>query len=270
MYFKEYGIKDVNGTIEQGRRYAYGIGTLIDIEKAYECWKDLERYLSDEDRQVFHIISDLVGDSEGVSSIEKASFLAWGNSFAFSDYGVEKIACPSKKRTDISENEVESLFNYLLLCAKDNDKLNELYKVLKAFEDKEIKNNRVSGNRDSNPSVKRFCNVFAYYVWRFFGQGNSNGVQTVLDGINKIRRDKKKSEISYQAIFNVYRGKNGMNLQNRIYFVELINETNKRKHLLKNDITVEDLDKSLAETMELFKEAEKDATVEERLRQEQA
>ena len=34
----------INEIIENGRRYAYGIGTIIDIEKAYQYWKDIRNY----------------------------------------------------------------------------------------------------------------------------------------------------------------------------------------------------------------------------------
>lgn len=258
-------IGEINKIIDNGRRYAYGIDTLINPEKAYECWKSVKSYLSAEDRAVFESICDVVFECDLSVSDESVSPI--GNSYAgfgmFSN--TVKISNSFNKQDNISLSDIEGLFTYLLMCANEKGKLNSFYKALKAFEKKELNEDFGIASVAQSPKNNRFCNVFGYYVWRFFGRGNSNGVQVVLNGINEIRESKGVAPIKYQAIFNVYKGKNGMSFENKTYFVEFINKTNKWKPLLKKEdgITLEDLNLSLSDTIKLFNKEEKNIDVEE-------
>ena len=250
--------------VELGRKYAYGIDQMVDIEGAFSMWCGVEHLLNDEDREAFGYISEIISErsmsAPACSYIENCVNIF--NTFGGSYLDNTMTIANKKKHT---EEELRALADEIIDFAIKNKKIDALCASLEAF---------MRNNSELKPRVEkvrkeeniRFGNnvghVIAYY-W--------TSIQNFLTSMNKERVKRGFEEKkSVQGIYNITSGNNGMDESGQLILVDMVNEKRRtKKGGLIRDITLQDFyTYTLSEFVQLFDPVKIDPVTEKRIKEE--
>ena len=228
-------IFNLSARVENGRRFAYGIGCDADFSKAYECWSGIEGCLSPEDKQIFLYIKEIL-NSEIVD--DKSCYAPnYANTSAIVQIAAKKMP------ENYSEHQVRELFDELLSEACESGNFKSLYLALEKY-----KNSKKEKHNERKPANIRFGNNLGMLIQVFWGTK-----QNLFNKMNLYLRNKGLDEKkSIQNLYQIIAGKNGMDSAGKLIIVEMVNELNSRRMVLSRSLEVKDLDLPHDEFLKLF------------------
>ena len=240
--------------IDLGREYARGINRMVDIEVAYQLWYGLDSVLSDEDKELYTIILEILDDRHEAYCQPAACrgvTLPCANSFFGGNFGGNPsdytMQIAVKNRT---EDEVIALFEDIVKQAAKSKKLGVLYSSLELFRKNQL--GEVKAKKERKPENVAFGNNLGFLILHYW-----SSVDLFLETLNEYRvnegLDPKKSR---QGIYQVIAGENGMDNSSKLILVKMVNDKNRTvsdKKRMNRPLAATDLNGSLTELTSLFK-----------------
>lgn len=239
--------------IDLGREYAHGINRMVDIEVAYQLWYGLDSLLSDEDKEIYNIILEIL-DERHEAFCQPAACrgvtMTCANSFFDGNFGGSPsnytMQIAAKNRT---EDEVVALFEDIVKQAAKNKKLGVLYSSLELFSKNQL--GGAKPKKERKPENIIFGNNLGFLILHYW-----SSVDLFLETLNEYRinegLDPKKSR---QGIYQVIAGENGMDNSSKLILVKMVNDKNRtasaRKRMVR-PLAATDLNGSLTELTKLF------------------
>lgn len=250
-----------NQRIELGRKCAYGIDQLVDIEGAYRMWNGIEYMLDEEDRDAFYAIREIVLENSGISCPRSYAFACKGDLYQSGSYSDYTIQIANKS---CSEEELRALCEELIASAVNNKKTGSLYSKLNAIK-REIDSEKATRTeRPRKIENVRFGNNLRYIIY-YYWTSLDNFQRKMNIKLKNMGLDTKESK---QGFYQIISGKNGMDQSGKIVTVDMVNEMRKLKGGLTRDLTIQDFELSLTAFVALFSPAKIDEKAREILTQE--
>lgn len=212
--------------IRLGRKYALGDGVIVDIEKAYELWKDVHHLLKKEDLETYTIIEQVLNETYSETS----------------EFG-EFINYAEVTPLEIEELDVRALFEKIMLKSKAASDFSKVYKALMRLENPPARSDEKKKKDEAfGKNISIILDQFELTVPRFTIQ------------INRYSADNGLETRTPHSLYRVIGGKNGMSEGNMIQFVNFFNSVNikRPRPCMKRDLTISDLFLPEDELLKLF------------------
>lgn len=233
---------NIQDRVELGRKCAYGIGQMVDLEKAYAMWNGLESLLSAEEKEVLDWIKQIIDETEIQQYSPVVSSVA---SYAMPINSIRSYTMDIAHHTDRhTEAEVIDKFNALLAEAKKSGTLDSLYSALERYgKDKTSK-------KEKKPENIRLGNNIGYLASYFWT--STDGFFRALNEARKARGLKENKSI--QGLYQVIGGVNGMKGEDKMIIIDMANRIapTKRTKGLTRALEIQDLQLPFSEFIILF------------------
>ena len=234
----------LNERIALGREYAHGINRMVDINRAYQLWHGVEHMLGAEDREVFDIIAEMVGESSYQAPCGAGFIQNCANNFYMGQNPGDYLVQAANTTTKHNEAEVRALFDEIIAAATKGKKLDTLYKSLELYKKNQLEEKKKT-KKPENVLFGNNLNYLIYYYWSsvegFYREMNK---RLVAEGF-----EEKKSK---QGFYQIIHGENGMDNSGKMILVKMVNEIRMKRRGFVRQFAVQDMYLPFSEFIQLF------------------